>query len=344
MNTHVPIADAPWIVVDRAERTGAEHLHRRARISERAQVSRGGLTLAEDVRAQNIRQIREIRLGACQASLLERSHQFLNRLLPVVAQGHHLGNHRIIEAADCAAPLDEGIDPHVFRERNFGQNSGAWFEAARRIFGVYAHLDRVAARRRRVIERNRLTRGESNHPLDQVDTRDQLGHAMLDLKARVHFQEVELFTIVVVDELDRAGGAVADRRTDVDGRSQQRLAYLGTKPWRGRLFHDLLMPALRRTITLAERDDTALPVAEQLHLDVTRALDEALQEHSAFAEVLLRERANRLEDFANFRGISADLHADSATARGALQHHRITDALGSRHGCVDVRQERRARQ
>ena len=44
--------------------------------------------------------------------------------------------------------------------------------------------------------------------LHDVDAGDHLGHRMLDLDARVHLDEVEL--AVLVQELERAGAAVAD--------------------------------------------------------------------------------------------------------------------------------------
>ena len=44
--------------------------------------------------------------------------------------------------------------------------------------------------------------------LHEVDAGDHLGHRMLDLEAGVHLDEVEL--AVLVEELDRAGAAIAD--------------------------------------------------------------------------------------------------------------------------------------
>ena len=43
---------------------------------------------------------------------------------------------------------------------------------------------------------------------DDVDAGDHFGHRMLDLHARVHLDEVEL--VVLVQELERAGAAIAD--------------------------------------------------------------------------------------------------------------------------------------
>ena len=50
-----------------------------------------------------------------------------------------------------------------------------------------------------------------------------------------------------------------------------------------------------RAVALAERDDAARAVAEDLHLDVARLLDIALEEHAAAAEVLARQPRHLIE-------------------------------------------------
>ena len=44
------------------------------------------------------------------------------------------------------------------------------------------------------------------------------------------------------------------------------------------------MPALERAVALEEVDDVAVPVAEQLHLDVPRAVEVLLDEDAAVLE------------------------------------------------------------
>ena len=50
--------------------------------------------------------------------------------------------------------------------------------------------------------------------LHDVDAGDQFGHRVLDLDARVHLDEVEL--AVLVQELERAGAAIADLAAGLD--------------------------------------------------------------------------------------------------------------------------------
>ncbi len=59
----------------------------------------------------------------------------------------------------------------------------------------------------------------------------------------------------------------------------------------GRLLQDLLVAALQRAVALAERHDPAPPVAEDLHLDVARVGDEALEEDARVAETACAVRS-----------------------------------------------------
>ena len=55
-------------------------------------------------------------------------------------------------------------------------------------------------------KRKLLSRRDANLQLHQVQSRDQFRHRMLDLQARIHFQEIEiLFEVRVHQKLDGAG-------------------------------------------------------------------------------------------------------------------------------------------
>ena len=57
----------------------------------------------------------------------------------------------------------------------------------------------------------RFSRRDADHPLHEIDARHLLRDAMLDLQARIHFEEVELRRAIVVDELDGTRRSIADR-------------------------------------------------------------------------------------------------------------------------------------
>src|SRR5262249_17783124 len=128
-----------------------------------------------------------------------------------------------------------------------------------------------------------LARRNPDHLLDQIDAGDKLGHWMLDLQSRVHFEEIK--TLVLAGyELDRAGGIVADRLGELDRLFAHLPARLRIEQRARRLLHDLLITSLDRAFALAEVNDVAVLVAEHLNLDVARIDDEFFDEYAIVAE------------------------------------------------------------
>ncbi len=150
---------------------------------------------------------------------------------------------------------------------------------------------------------------------------------MLDLKPRVHLQEVEV-AVLVDDELDGAGGVVADRLGERHGLSSHRLARLRIEERARRLLDDLLVSPLDRAFALAEMDDVAVLVAKHLDLDMARLLDIFLDEHAVVAEARLRLRLRRVEALLHLFAAIGDAHALAAAAGRGLDHHRIADLVG----------------
>ena len=109
--------------------------------------------------------------------------------------------------------------------------------------------------------------------MDEIDTRHELGHGMLDLKARVHLQEIKA-ALVVDEELDRSGAPVFHGFQKSRRGLEKPLARNVRQMRSGRLFPNLLMPALERALALVQVDSAAAPIPEHLNLDVTRALHE----------------------------------------------------------------------
>ena len=81
----------------------------------------------------------------------------------------------------------------------------------------------------------------------------------------------------------RPSGSRGARR--VDGDLPDPLAQLGRDRRRGRLLDELLVAALDRAVALAEVDDVAVGVGEDLHLDVARVLEVALDVDGRVGEV-----------------------------------------------------------
>ena len=94
---------------------------------------------------------------------------------------------------------------------------GAWYDVMRpgdgtNVYGSSALMRHSIAWPRFTMSRWRkrsfVPGGDADLLLHDVDAGDELGHRVLDLHARVHLDEVEL--VVLVQELERAGAAIAD--------------------------------------------------------------------------------------------------------------------------------------
>src|SRR5262245_6407754 len=88
------------------------------------------------------------------------------------------------------------------------------------------------------------------------------------------------------------------------------------------------MAALNGALALAESGHVPRPVAEQLDLDVARALDVALAEDAFVAERGCGLAAGCLERFLQFFGNADDAHAAPAAAGGCLDDERVADLIG----------------
>ena len=165
---------------------------------------------------------------------------------------------------------------------------GAWYDVMRPgdgtnvygILGVDPALDRVAASHDVALaERELLARGDADLLLHDVDAGDELGHRMLDLHARVHLDEEEL--VVLVQELERAGAAIADLAAGIGAALADARQRARDDARRRRFLDDLLVAPLHRAVALEQVDRVLVLVGEHLDLDVARVLEELLHVHAS---------------------------------------------------------------
>jgi hypothetical protein len=157
------------------------------------------------------------------------------------------------------------------------------------------------------------------------------------LQTRVHLEEVEprIVAISLEQELDRPRVAVTRGACHRDGR----LAHPGpqSRGHRGRraLLDDLLVAALQRALPLEHVDHVAMRIAEHLHLDVARRVDEPLHVQRVVAERRGGVPPRAADRFSGLVPHADDAHADAPAAGGRLQEHREADPLGGgRHRLV----------
>src|SRR5262245_29149326 len=156
-----------------------------------------------------------------------------------------------------------------------------------RVLGVDAAFDGVTVEANVfLLERKRRTGGEPDLLDDEIDAGDHLGHGMLNLQPRVHFDEKELAALV--EEFDRADAAIAQfpHRLGYGFADPDALALI--ERGRERLLPKLLMAALQRTIALAEMDGVARAVAKNLQLNMARMAEIFFEIDGGVAEGGLR--------------------------------------------------------
>ena len=274
----------------------------------------------------------DVRVDAEHDGVGERTVEPFERLCPIGTERDDLGDHRVVVRRDLLALADARVDAHALA---LGCSPGddrprRREEPAVRRLGVDARLDGMPVEPHLLLrERERLACGDAELLLDEVDARHELGDRMLDLQSGVHLDEEELVGRGIGDEeLDRARAEVADAAGGVAGREADALAGLLVEQRRGRLFDDLLVPPLQRALALAEVHDVARRIGEDLHLDVARTLDEALEQQRVVAERGARDPACRGERCGQLVGRADDLHALAAAARRGLDEQRESHGIG----------------
>ena len=160
---------------------------------------------------------------------------------------------------------------------------------------------------------------------DEVGAGGDLGDRVLDLQPGVDLEEGERLLARVVQELDRAGAAVADGLREPFGRGLQLVGLRRRQQRRRRLLDHLLVAALHRAVAHAERPRRAVTVGDDLHLDVPRAGDQPLEEHDVVAERASGLVAGALVGVAQLVLVVDDPDAAPATAGGGLEHQRVAD-------------------
>ncbi len=264
-----------------------------------------------------------------------RAAQAAQRLLAVAAVGDDLRDHRVEVGGDGVALADAGVDadagPGGQHQPRDAARGGR--EVAVGVLGVEPRLDGVTGLGGLGAFELPAVRHVQLQP-DQVGAGGDLGDRVLDLQPGVDLEEGEQLVAGVVEELDGAGAAVADGDGEPLGRRLELGGLLRLQD-RGRgLLDDLLVAPLHRAVAYAERPRGAVPVGDDLDLDVPGAGDQALQEDDAGAERAQRLLAGAREGVGELLGRGDHPDAAPASARGRLEHQRVADLVAGAQGVV----------
>ena len=260
--------------------------------------------------------------------VLQAGHQLASRGVARFAMADDLGDHRVVERRNPGAGAHRVL--HAQLRRHVPQRHGAALrhEALVGVFGAQAHLDGMPAETHLVLrDGQRLAGRHAQLQRDQVEPGHGFGHRVLHLQPGVHLHEVEA-ALGVEQELQRAGALVADRLDRGHCRGAHARAQRGVDGRRGRFLDQLLVAALHRAVAFPEVDHVAVPVGEDLDLDVARRRDGALEDELGVPEGALCLRAGAAQQLGELPRRRHQPHAAPATACGGLDHHREADARG----------------
>ena len=124
--------------------------------------------------------------------------------------------------------------------------------------------------------------------MHQVESRDQFRHRMLDLQARIHFQEIEILRSASTRNSTVPALCSWQPVATRTATSPMRRRISGIDQRRGRLLHHFLVAALDGALALAQIDRVAVLVRQHLHLDVPGVDDGFLEVNFAVSESPLR--------------------------------------------------------
>ena len=187
-------------------------------------------------------------------------------------------------------------------------------EAAIGILGIEARLNSPPCQFDVLLSQRQLGPSrDPDHLLDKIETGDQLGHGMFDLKPGIHFEKIEI-PVCINDEFHRSGAVVVDRLGQCHSFLAHRFARRLVDEGRRGFFEDFLVAALNGTFAFAQVDDIAVLVAEDLDLDVPWRLDELLDEDALVAKTGFGFTSGRFEAIPRFGRRIGDTHALPAPA------------------------------
>lgn len=204
-----------------------------------------------------------------------------------------------------------------------------------RILGVDAALDGVTLQDDVLLAEAQLFIGcHADLLLHDVDAGDHFRDRVLDLHARVHLDEVEL--AVLIQELERAGAAVADLLAGIGAAVADALDQAARDVRCRRFLDHLLVAALHRAVALAQPDGVAVLVGQDLDLHVARILQELLHIDFRVAEGTAGFFTRHV-DGVDQRGLGVDhAHAAAAAAARGLDDDRVADLAGGRQDFLRV--------
>ncbi len=271
-------------------------------------------------------------LDAGDGVLVERAAKACDGFLAAVAPGDELAEERIVVVRNGPAFVNAFIETDAGAARSVARKnfSGRREEIVVRILGVKANLHGVAAGSDGLPgERQTVSGGDGDLKLDEVEAGDLLGDWMLDLEARVDFEEIEI-VVRINEEFDGAGVDVTAGAGQAHSGIAHFLAQIGRHDGRRGFLDHFLVAALHGALALAERDDAAVRVSENLNFDVAGFFQVFFEIQARIAEGVHGFGRSVAPSGRKFGIVGHETHPFSATARDGFEQNGIAHVLRER--------------
>ena len=293
---------------------------------------------------QNGAQILKIRRNTINFCLIKGLIHLLNRIGTIHSMNNQFGQHRIIKRSHDNIPANPSLNPRRRRKTAVVHASGSRTELISGILCIDANFDGMAFRG--ADQRTNITQlsgGFPDHPLHQIYPHDLFRDTMLHLQARIHFQKIKAFLCLIIQELYRTGIAIPGRMSQTFGCFIHRLADSLRQIRRRRLLHHFLVAPLHRTVPLSDRYSFSISIAENLNLNMTGALHIFFEKYAIIFKVAFCQITDLIIRVLQIGFIPANAYADTAAARRAFKHNRISDLCGSPYRFLPAAQKIRPR-
>ncbi len=128
----------------------------------------------------------------------------------VLTPNHQLRHHGVIEGGDAVPVSHPGLDPHALRPSHARYAARRRPEAFYRILRIDSAFDRATrGLDLRLRQGQGTARGNLKLPCDQILASDFFRNRVLDLQARIYFQEVKI-VLLINDEFERSRVYISD--------------------------------------------------------------------------------------------------------------------------------------
>src|SRR5271156_5623682 len=244
-----------------------------------------------------------VRFDTARVKLFERLLQAGDSFRAIRTPRNQFSEHRVVLIRHGPAAIHAVIEayPRACRRAPLENFSGRWEEIVVGILGINTAFNGMAAQRDVLLrERKWFTASNSNLKFHDVQRSNQFGHRMLDLEPRVHFEEIKA-AVRIHQELDGSRVRIPAGLRELHGGIAHRAPQFGRHNRRRRFFDYFLIPALHRTFALAEMNDVAMAVAENLDFDVPGPQEIFLEIEAPVAECVLRFRRSIAPRSGKFR-------------------------------------------